>query len=276
MKILLTGAPGSGKTTAIIKFLDQVRNKQGFVTREILENGARTGFQAIASNGQSAVIASIYSNSELRVNKFGVEVEEFEKFLNSLPRIETDTLLYIDEIGQMELYSERFKKLASQYLSLPNPFAGTVSQVYDDEFIKQVLARDDVFLITITPQTRQQVDEILLSIAAGVFSLADLKPQTQKEVIKMAKAYLQNGQLVQLNKLFKNAVMYTAEARVEQIDQATIMVKGNSINHRLNLINGKWACDCDLFNGRKIFEGKAGECSHIQAINLTKINSGPA
>jgi nucleoside-triphosphatase len=276
MKLLLTGAPGSGKTTALLKFLDQIRNKQGFVTTEILDNGIRTGFQAVASNGQQTMLASLYSGSEVRISKYGIEIQEFEKFLNLLPAIEPRHLLYIDAIDQMELCSDRFKKLTSLYLSQPNPFAGTISQAYSDKFTKEVLAREDILVITITPGAKDKINELLVSIAIGIFPFNDLKSPAQQQVLKMAREYLKNDQFTQLNILFRNTVMYTAESRVNQIDENNFIVKGNSKRHKVTMANGKWNCDCNLFNGRGMYEGKAGECSHLQAINLTRMNNGPA
>ena len=58
--ILLTGVPGTGKTTAIrrtLELLPEIR-AGGFVTAAIEEGGRRTGFSISDLNGLTGVLAS--------------------------------------------------------------------------------------------------------------------------------------------------------------------------------------------------------------------------
>jgi len=155
MKILLTGPPRSGKTTLLARFLETVPDKQGFVTEEILDNGKRTGFRLISSIGQTATLASIYSDSPVRVFRYGVELHELDHFIDSLPPIEPDNLLYLDEIGRMELYSEKFKKLVLKYLAADNPFIGTITSIYNDDFVREIKSRPDISVTEVTESNRE-------------------------------------------------------------------------------------------------------------------------
>jgi hypothetical protein len=85
----------------------------------------------------------------------------------------------------------------------------------------------------------------------------------------MAKNYAQAAQYTQLKKLFKNAILYLAENKVEKVDNLTFNVIGNTDKHSVKKTENDWLCDCDLFNGRGEFENNAGECSHIQASKLS-------
>src|SRR3989344_7531765 len=136
MKVLLTGQPRAGKTTLMVNCLKMVPNKQGFVTREILEGGERIGFELVSSLGQTATLASVNSNSALRVSRYGVNVGALDSFIDDLPPPEPGNLLYIDEIGAMELFSDKFKRLVLEYLNTGNSFLGTIKD-YDDEFANQ-------------------------------------------------------------------------------------------------------------------------------------------
>jgi nucleoside-triphosphatase len=113
-RILITGVPGSGKTTLIRKIAAELAFPFcGFFTGEIQVSGKRQGFEIESFSGVRAVLAHIDIASPYRVGKYGVDVPAFEKI--ALPEMksafEKRRLLIIDEIGKMELYSQKFKEL---------------------------------------------------------------------------------------------------------------------------------------------------------------------
>lgn len=270
MKVLLTGEPRSGKTTLLEGFVEALPNKQGFVTREVRKDGERVGFELVSSIGQTATLASVESDSPIRVSRYGVEVDELDRFIDALPPIQSGNLLYVDEIGQMELFSERFKRLIQEYLGSGNPYAGTITSVYQDEFTQEVLGQEDIILLKVAEANRQQVQEILNGLAASMPLLEQLSPPLQAGVTEMAKKYANTSSYTQLKKLFNNAVKYLAEGRVSQSSPNSFLVKGNDQDHEVTKATDTMECDCDLFNGRGGFVDNAGECSHIQAVKLTE------
>lgn len=272
MKLLLTGEPRSGKTTLLEGFIEEVPNKQGFVTREVREDGERVGFELVSSLGQTATLAGVNSDSDIRVSRYGVEVNQLDAFLDDLPPAQAGNLLYVDEIGQMELFSERFKTLITGYLNSENPYAGTITSVFQDDFTEQVLKRDDVVLLKIGQENRDQVREVLSGLAANIKLLDRLSPAVRRGFTELARDYAKSDSLTQLKKLFKNALKYLAEGRVEQVDSQTFRVSGDTNEHSVTHSEG-WACDCDLFNGTGSFEGNAGECSHIQSAKLKELEN---
>lgn len=160
MKLFLTGQPHSGKSTLINKLIKQVDNKQGFVTVEIpdLNNkGQRLGFELLDSMGRGATLAHVDTESEIRVSKYGVDIDSLEKFIEPLFKIDEVKLLYIDEVGQMELFSQKFKELVRHYLKSKNDFIGTISSVYEDELIDEIKKNPDVEILTITPENREHL-----------------------------------------------------------------------------------------------------------------------
>lgn len=165
MNILLTGEPHVGKSTMLSTLVAPIEQKQGFVTNEVVEEGKRIGFELVSALGDRALLASANSDSEIRVSLYGVNVEELNLFIGRLPKVMPGTLLYIDEIGQMELFSEPFKALVDGYLSQPNFFVGTLSSVYNDEFTDSLKPRDDIEIVTLTFDNR---DIIRTEIAARV------------------------------------------------------------------------------------------------------------
>ena len=78
------------------------------------------------------------------------------------------------------------------------------------------------------------------------------------------RKYFDDNCFVQIEKLFKNALVYLNEKRVNKLDKDTFLVIGNSKKHKVSSSK----CDCDLFNGVGVYTGNAGECSHVQAVKL--------
>ena len=71
MKLLITGKPGVGKTTAAKKVIDKLEKKTGgFFTGEIRDEatGARSGFKVTTTGGKSSVFAAKSFDSSCRVS----------------------------------------------------------------------------------------------------------------------------------------------------------------------------------------------------------------
>jgi nucleoside-triphosphatase len=158
--ILLTGRPGVGKTTLILRLLELLRRPaRGFYTCEIRERGVRLGFEAVRLDGRRAILAHVGMPSPWRVGKYYVQLPAFEAEI--LPAIELEVLpaqgiLVIDEIGRMECLSSRFRQAVQGALDAEAPVLGTVG-LQDDPFLRAVRSRPDVRLITVTPENRDRL-----------------------------------------------------------------------------------------------------------------------
>jgi nucleoside-triphosphatase len=142
-----------------------IPNKHGFITAEKTIDGERIGFELVSSSGNTATLASIDSESDTRVSKYGVNTGQLDSFLAELGTPNKDAMLYIDEIGQMELFSDDFKKLTVAYLAMPNPFIGTLTSVYSDAFTDALRARADIEIIHMTLENR---DDVTANIQARI------------------------------------------------------------------------------------------------------------
>jgi nucleoside-triphosphatase len=166
-RILLTGAPGCGKTTVVVNLAQRLSDRRlaGFVTEEIREDGQRTGFQARTLSGESALLASLHHNSWVSVGRYGVDVENFEALV--LPEISRDPrqvdLFLLDEIGKMECFCPDFVKAVKQLLQSDASLIATVSS-HGKGFINEIKERDDVKILTVTPQNRTDLIEKILGL----------------------------------------------------------------------------------------------------------------
>ncbi len=161
--ILLTGNPGVGKTTIIKKLAAEFRNAGGFYTEEIRESGVRKGFRIITLDGKEAVLA-YKGKSSFRVGKYGVNIKNLE---NTGVRSVTESVndecvdtIIIDEIGKMELFSDKFREAVTKALNSNKHVIGIIHRA-NIPFLKNIKERKDVEIIEITPENRDNLIERL-------------------------------------------------------------------------------------------------------------------
>ncbi len=131
--LLITGHPGSGKTTVIRKVIQQLGQQAGgFYTEEIFGPGGRQGFRLITLAGQEAILAhkDIRGPKVPKVSRYGVDVAALERVgIAALKRAQkAGKILVVDEIGKMELLSEKFQETVLDLILGPTPVLGTIVQ----------------------------------------------------------------------------------------------------------------------------------------------------
>ena len=142
--ILLTGTPGIGKTTVMVRLAELLADRvvAGFYTEEIRKSGRRQWFRAVTFSGQTGMLADIEFKSKSRVGRYGVDVAAFEQLV--MPELARPAdLILIDEIGKMECYSSAFVTTVRELLNASTPLVATVA-VSGSGFIAEVKARPDV------------------------------------------------------------------------------------------------------------------------------------
>jgi nucleoside-triphosphatase len=159
--ILITGMPRSGKSTLLNKIIKQFKNKVGFVTNEVRKDGERIGFEIETNTGEKSSLANVNFKTNLKVSRYFVDIENLDLMTSKVEDFEKDDLLFLDEIGQMELFSEKFKVLVEKYLDSTNLCVATLSKIYSDEFIETIKRRKDILLIELTEENRDEKEKYL-------------------------------------------------------------------------------------------------------------------
>lgn len=163
MKVLLTGRPGSGKTTAIRQALQRTELPAGgFYTEEVREAGRRVGFRLVTLDGQAGMLAEVGRGGP-RIGRYGVDLQVLEDLGVASMRaaMREGLLVVVDEIGPMELLSRRFQDAAWKTLRGASPLLATIMQ-RSHPVADRMKAAPGVTLLEIGPVNRGSiVDEIV-------------------------------------------------------------------------------------------------------------------
>jgi nucleoside-triphosphatase len=159
-RILLEGRPGIGKTTVAEALADRLRASgvavRGILTREIRERGRRVGFAVEGlEGGTRGLLAHVDRRGTSRVGKYGVDVAELERV--ALPELDAPgrarSIAIIDELGKMELRSERFRDAVERLFEGPAPVIATVMRGRHP-FTDALKQRPDVEVVEVTLANR--------------------------------------------------------------------------------------------------------------------------
>ena len=160
VKILLTGPPGCGKTTAITKIVAGLsgRNVAGFYTREIREGGVRKGFGWQRLDDAAGILAHVNIKSRFRVGRYGVDIPGFEKDVVGVLDVNRNDaeLFVLDEIGKMECFSEKFVTAVRGLFNSDKSVLATVAQK-GSGLIGEIKQHPGTEVINLTRQNRDQI-----------------------------------------------------------------------------------------------------------------------
>lgn len=159
-RILLTGPPGCGKTTAILRTVPLLgAGAAGFYTEEVRSGargrGARAGFDVVTLEGRRGALARAGAAGP-RVGRYGVDVASFEAvgvraLAAGLGR--GGTVLVVDELGKMEFLSSAFVDLLDEVFASAHPVLGTILSK-PHPVADRIRARADVRIVEVTPGNR--------------------------------------------------------------------------------------------------------------------------
>ncbi len=158
-RVLLTGCPGSGKTTLIKRVLEELPQRfAGFYTEEIRDHGTRVGFKVVAVEGGEAVFAHVDFTTPERVGKYGLDLSALEAVgVNAIREaVQAERLIVIDEIGPMEIRSVGFREAVNDALDSELPVLATIFS-RSLPFTDGIKSRPDVVLIEISPNNRDRL-----------------------------------------------------------------------------------------------------------------------
>ena len=171
---LLTGDPGSGKTTAVLKVVSIIKSKGfsvgGVVSREKTQKGVRVGFTLEdLSSGFTDTLASIDQPLGPRMGKYRVNLRGLSDLAAQalLHAIDSSDLIVCDEIGPMELFSPEFKRAVKQAVFSGKPLIGVIHKRLIDPLVDEIRGST---LVEIIEVSNQDLDKLAITLADRIIS----------------------------------------------------------------------------------------------------------
>jgi nucleoside-triphosphatase len=168
-RILVTGPPGVGKTTLVLRVLELLRGRTvaGFFTEEVRGPAGRTGFRLVTLDGRTAQLATVGGEGDARVGRYAVHLAALEAAADALEPGPGVDLVLIDEIGKMECLSPAFVRAARRALSGPAAVLGTIA-LAGGGFIAEAKGLAGVEVISLSRENRDRLPvEIAARFARG-------------------------------------------------------------------------------------------------------------
>jgi len=174
---LITGPPGSGKTSVLERAISILRGMGykpgGIYCPEIREGNLRVGFKMIdIMTGEERVLAHVDQRHGPQVSRYRVNVANINELSESAigRALREADFVAIDEIAPMELHSDGFRRAVLAALDSPKPLLAVVHQRATTGFIGEVKSRADAKIFEVTPRTRTDLPKLLVEAVRGMVS----------------------------------------------------------------------------------------------------------
>lgn len=166
--VLVTGPPRSGKTTAIERAVSSLREAGvgvgGVAAPEIREGEDRVGFDVCnLAIGECEPMARGWFDDPA-VGKYGVDVDAIDRVAgDAIPAAIYDAgCVVVDEIGPMQLESDRFVGATRTALDAPVPVIAAIEDRSNRAFVEETKSRDDVAIVEVEETTRDDLPDRLV------------------------------------------------------------------------------------------------------------------
>jgi nucleoside-triphosphatase len=172
--LLLMGSPGVGKTTVLLKIVEALKvngyTVGGMISREVRSDGSRVGFEIMDLIGnKTGWLAHVEQERGPQVGKYRVNMEELDGVgVNAvLQAIALSDAVVIDEIGPMELFSDKFKSTVREAAESTKLVVGIVHWKARSKLIDDIKSREDAEMYVVTFDNREKVGDAVTQEALG-------------------------------------------------------------------------------------------------------------
>jgi nucleoside-triphosphatase len=166
--IFVTGRPGVGKTSVLLRAVEELRNRGykvgGMISREVREGGVRVGFEIMDfSTGQRGWLAHVNQPSGPKISKYRVNLTDLDAVGVSsiLDAIRNMDIIIVDEIGPMELFSSAFRDAVVRAVESSKPVLGTIHFRLRDPLVNGVKKREDAEIFEVTHENRETLHNLI-------------------------------------------------------------------------------------------------------------------
>lgn len=168
--ILVTGRPGVGKTTVLLRAVEMLKAKGykigGIITREIREHNMRVGFEIQdIYTGKKGWLAHVNQPTGPQVSRYRVNLEDLDDVGASaiFDAVKNADIVIIDEIGPMELFSKTFKDAVTYAVESGKPVVGTIHFRARDPLINMLKTSQDTEILEVTLANRTHLHKLIVN-----------------------------------------------------------------------------------------------------------------
>ena len=165
---LLTGSPGVGKTSVLLKIVESLKakgyNVGGMVSREARIGRDRVGFEILnLSTGEKGWLAHVAQKEGPQVGRYRVNVDDLEDIGAEaiMSAVKEADVIVIDEIGPMELHSSKFKEAVLMAAQSQKLLIGVVHWKATDPLLKRIKDREDAEIHVVSVENRDDLPLIV-------------------------------------------------------------------------------------------------------------------
>jgi nucleoside-triphosphatase len=170
--LLLTGNPGVGKTTVLVRVVEGLTSKGyiagGMLSREVRSSGSRVGFEILnLANNRRGWLAQVDKKGGPQVGKYRVNLLDLDRIgADAISEaVDTCEVIVLDEIGPMELFSNRFKEAVTTAFQSKKLVIATVHW-RERGFLNSLLGKiNDVEWFEVSMDNREMLHELILKEA---------------------------------------------------------------------------------------------------------------
>lgn len=167
--ILITGQPGVGKTSVLLKLTNELKKKaykvEGMLSCEARESGVRVGFEIVdVSTGRRGWLAHVNQPVGPQVGKYRVNLNDLDKIgaVSIIEAVKHADIIVVDEIGPMELFSSAFKDAIVRAMESGKPVVGTIHQKARDPIIATIKSDKRAEILEVTYENRDRLHNLII------------------------------------------------------------------------------------------------------------------
>lgn len=169
----VTGRPGIGKTSVLLRAVEELKAKEykigGMLSREARKKRVRVGFEITDYHtGRKGWLAHVNQPVGPKLGKYRVNLKDLDVIGAGSIRnaVENAQIILIDEIGPMELFSEKFKEAVRKALNSRKLVMAVVHWKANDLLISEAKNRQDAETTTVTIKNRDKLHKTLVEEAS--------------------------------------------------------------------------------------------------------------
>jgi nucleoside-triphosphatase len=168
-RIFLTGRPGIGKTSVLLRVIEILKDEDllvgGMISQEARRGAARVGFRLIdITNGREGWLAHIHQESGPSVGKYRVNLHDLQHIgVQAIQSaIDEADVIIIDEVGPMELFSTAFKEAVTRAIESSKTVIGVLHYRARDPLISTIRTTPHIHIFEVTLTNRQHLHKTII------------------------------------------------------------------------------------------------------------------